>query len=570
MTEMLTYTKALKQAREISRKPEDVVTGQSAYRIAIGGNCNARFLDPGLRVSFNRESLDTVIHECDYDSWVGDCLKPSFETDAWVIWLSTLGVANGGVARGQLDFIAINSALNAAIARGERVVVILPETMDVALDGFSQFSTWNDLLRRSLVDELPEEVLCIDPDRLALAGATQAWFAPTYWSLAKLPLHPDVATLLAMKAGEVLLRSRRALVKAVIVDLDNTLWGGVIGEDGIEGIRLDPNGDGRPYLQLQRMLKDLSDQGVPLAVVSKNNPSDAHSPFERCDEMILEEDDFVDFRAGWGSKFESIQSIVAELGIGMNTVCFIDDSPHERDEARAFLPDLIVPEMPENPEMRPAALMASGLFLRPTTSKEDLARVDFYKDEAKRRQHSETYPDWESYLSSLEMQVEARPISASNLQRVASLVQKTNQFNLTNRRHDSARIMAMAEDPNWFTYCYALNDRFGSAGIVGVLLAHAEIDAVEIDSWLLSCRVINRQVELVMFDHLLKWMNDHGHTRLSASYLPTSQNVVIKDLLPDLGLRFRSSDDTGEHYAGEAPAPPDYCAALNITSTQLP
>lgn len=562
--ETLSYTTALKQSRDLNHNAGIVGTSENSYRVAIGGNCNVRFLDPGLRIAFDREGLAATVHECDYDSWIGECFEPLFETDAWIIWLSSLGISNGGVTRGQADISAIRDALSAALTRGERVVVILPETIDVALDGFSQFARWNHDLRGAVQEALPDEVLYIDPDRIALSNAVNTWFAPTYWSLAKLPLHPDAATLLAQKAGEVILRSRRSLVKAIIVDLDNTLWGGVIGEDGIEGICLDPHGNGRPYLQLQQMLKDASEQGIPLAVVSKNNPADALAPFEQCDEMILGTDDFVAFHAGWDNKFEAIQTIADNLGIGMDTVCFIDDSPHERNEARAFLPELIVPELPDNSELRPAALVASGLFLKPTISNEDIARVDFYKDDAKRRQHGATFHDWDNYLASLDMCVVAQPVSAANLQRVASLVQKTNQFNLTNRRHDTAQIKSLSDDPDWFTFCYALNDRFGGAGIVGVMLAHAGKNEVEIDTWLLSCRVINRQVELAMLDHLLQWMAKRGATQLSANYVPTRQNVLIENLLDGLGLKLTASGEDGKRYTGDGIQRPKYSATLEL------
>jgi len=561
--ESRSYTNTLKQVRV---KKAAAGGAGNPYRIAIGGNCNARFLEPGLRLAMMQEGLTPILHECDHDSWIGACLNPEFKTDAWIIWLSAMGVSGGGIERRQLDLAAINQAISVTLERGERVVVILPETIDIALDGFSPFAVWNSDLRDAVKKALPDGTFAINPDLVALADNVPNWFAPAYWSLAKLPLHPDAATVLARNAGEVILRSRLPLVKAVIVDLDNTLWGGVIGEDGVENIRLDPGGDGQPYLQMQRLLKDFSDQGIPLAVVSKNNPEDAPIPFKKIDSMILTENDFVAFHAGWDSKYLSIQAIVDELSIGIDTVCFIDDSPHERDEARAFLPRLIVPELPEKPELRPSALLDTGLFTKPATSKEDLARIGFYKDEAKRREHSETYQDWVGYLTSLEMQVGALPVSSSNLQRVTSLVHKTNQFNLTNRRHDSAQIKVIAEDPDWFAYCYTLNDRFGSSGIIGTMLAHANREDVEIDTWLISCRVINRQVELAMFDHLIQWMSGRGATRLAACYKPTAQNKLVENLLADLQLEHMTSDDAGEHYMVNNPVAPDHCASLNVTT----
>lgn len=561
----LTYSEALKAARELSRRRRERKDGPGdRFRVMVGGNCNADFLKPALEIAFARDRMAAEIVECDYDAWIGRALSPVTGADAWVIWISAMGLSGGGLVRSSMDMVGITAAFRAILGRGERAVAIMPETLDVATDGFSPFAKWNRAVRRDFAAAVPDGLLCIDPDVLLLDAPYETRHNPSYWSLAKLPCHPNAATAFGLEAGLVLSRGRRQKVKAVIVDLDNTLWGGVVGELGARAVRLDPDGDGRPYLQLQRLLKDISDEGVPLAVVSKNNPGDAVQPFRTRDEMILKESDFVDFIATWDNKYKAIETIVSNLNVGMDTVCFLDDSPHEREEAKVFLPDLIVPDLPEDPDMRPQMLVQSRLFLRPVVDTEDAMRVEYYKDETKRRKLSDEISDWETYLKSLEMRLVARPVSDANLQRATSLIQKTNQFNLTTRRRDMAEIKKMSEDPAWFAYCYALEDRFGSAGIIGVVLAEAEGGGLDLDNWVVSCRVLGRRVEFGMAAHLLQWMEEHGLHTLNGTFIPTERNAPTAGFLSELGLEKMSETKDASKYQAKNLAPPAHFADLVV------
>jgi FkbH-like protein len=559
----MTYAQALKELKLLGPAARDSISGQSQHVIAIGGNCNVRFLEPGLKVAFASERLSVTIHECDYDAWLGECLHPSVKVEAWVIWLSALGYCRGGISRAVVDKDSMRQALQACVDRGERVIVIGPETIDLALDGFSPFAIWNRGVRNDVSKALPGDVLTIDPDQVVLGKGVDNWYAPSYWTLAKAALHPDAATALANRAANLLLRSRKMRIKAIVVDLDNTLWGGVVGEDGADSVSLDPSGEGMPYLRMQRLLKDFASQGIPLAVVSKNNPDDARAPFRIRDEMILKEDDFVAFHATWDSKHVWIRSVVDTLNIGLDTVCFIDDSQHERFEAATFLPSLIIPDLPVDPELRPAALVNSGLFLKPMMDEEDRKRVEFYKEEAQRRTHGEGFADRDAYLRSLGMTLQVHPVGRPNLQRVGALVQKTNQFNLSNRRHSAAFIKEISDNPSWYTYCYSVADRFGAAGIVGVIFAQLVGTAVIIDTWLMSCRVINRKVEHAMFSHLLGWMRARGARELKATYVASAKNSVIASLLSELGLVHTGTDQNGAHFVGMDVQEPPQCIVIN-------
>jgi len=561
----LTYTQAQKAARHLARqRKEQKDAPADRICIMVGGNCNADFLKPAIEIAFAEDGTTADVVESGYDAWIGQALSPEAETDAWVIWISAMGLTSGGLVWSEMDISGISAAFRAILARGERVVAIMPETLDIAIDGFSPSALWNQSVRREFNAARHDGLLVIDPDVLLLDAPYETRHNPSYWSLAKLPCHPNAAVALGLEAGRVISRSRRQKIKAIIVDLDNTLWGGVVGELGAEGVHLDPNGDGRPFLQLQRLLKDLSDGGVPLCVVSKNNPDDALAPFRTRDEMILKESDFVDFIATWDNKYKAIEAVVSNLNVGMDTVCFLDDSPHEREEAKVFLPDLIVPDLPEDPEMRPAMLVQSRLFLRPIVGAEDAQRVEYYKDESKRRELSAEINDWETYLKSLGMRLVATPVGDANLQRVASLIQKTNQFNLTAHRRDMAEIKKISQDPAWFAFCYALEDRFGVAGIIGVVLAETDGDALTLDNWVVSCRVVGRRVEFAMADHLLNWMGENDIHTLNGCFIPTPKNAPAAGFLAELGMQEAGKTKDKTLYQATDLAPPTHFADLVI------
>jgi FkbH-like protein len=334
----------------------------------------------------------------------------------------------------------------------------------------------------------------------------------------------------------------------VVADLDDTLWGGIVGELGAGGVALDPHGPGRPYLHLQRFLKDLSERGVPISIVSKNNLEDARAPFVERSEMILKLSDIVCFEASWDHKYKAIKHVAQQLGLPVSAICLLDDSPHERAEARHFLPDLIVPELDEDPEERLTALINSGLFWIPAISAEDKLRTAAYQTDKARRQLAAT-KSLEGYLRELDMRMEAIAIDCKTLNRVGALVQKTNQFNLTNRRHGPAHLANLVAETANYAHCFSVHDRFGESGIVGVLISKVVDHQAEIDTFLLSCRVLNRGVEFAMIEHFRNWLAAHGIDRVAATNLRSKKNQPTWELLPRFGFAEMAQDGDNWHYA---------------------
>ncbi len=533
----LTYSVARSQANQISQIPECERTSKfrQEMRIAVAGNINGDFLAPGLQIGFANLAVNARIIVLPYDSWISEALDGGIEAGAWLIWISAMGASRGQTERSALDVAGITAAVHALVVRGCQVVVILPEALSVEDDPFSPFVSWRASLVDQLREALPSSVILLSLDSLQ-RSVGPGWFATRYWTLAKCPCHPDAATAVAQYVAAVLVNANRQDIRAIICDLDDTLWGGIVGEVGPEGLRLDPDGDGRSFLALQRYLKDISEKGIPLSVVSKNDPDQARRPFVERKEMILQYDDFVYFSASWSSKYEAISKIIKDLNLAPDQVCFLDDSPFERDQARQFLPGLFVPELDKDPEQRLKMLIDTGMFIRPTLRAEDKARVEMYRADKERQILAEKVSDPIQYLRSLEMQLKPCRVAEDSLPRIAQLVQKTNQFNLTNKRIESNDILSLAQQKENFAYGYSISDRFGDSGIISVVLGTRAGSMIDIDVWLLSCRVFNRTVEYAVFAHLLDWCVRSGVSTLRANYNPSPKNKLLKNFLPKIGF----------------------------------
>lgn len=532
------YARAMKLARSRQNVSADPGSnGRSrVLRIALGGNCNMDFIRPALDVALTAEGFAPAFRAASYDGWVQEAIEGSASVDWWIVWISAMGLTRGNQIRREIDGRAFESAERAIERRGERLLVILPEALVWEDDPFSPFVKWRRDALRELEAAFSPGTVLLSIEHIQRRIGQHMWYAPRYWSLAKAPCHPDAATQVGIAAGRAMAQSIRPKIKAVMVDLDNTLWGGVVGDDGPEGLELDPDGNGRPYMEMQRFLKDLSQSGIPICVVSKNDPKLALRPFGERPEMILSRSDFVEFRASWDHKHKAIKSIVARLNLGMDSVCFIDDSAQERHEACTYLPELVVPELPADLDERVPFLIRTGLFGLPVLRDEDVRRVQMYKDEAVRRVALEDAPDSVTYLRSLDMRLSIGPVSTSNLSRAAALAQKTNQFNVTGRRSTSAELVDLASNSSGYVACSNLRDRFGDSGLIGVLAAVATDGKIEIVDWVLSCRVFGRGVEDAMFEHLLRWAKDHKISVVEVRFARTSKNAIVEDALCRVGF----------------------------------
>ncbi|HXN48850.1 MAG TPA: HAD-IIIC family phosphatase, partial [Bryobacteraceae bacterium] len=380
--------------------------------------------------------------------------------------------------------------------------------------------------------------ILFDVAGLAETVGSANWHSPREWNMAKLPFDHSFLPLYADHVCRILAAARGLSRRCLVLDLDNTLWGGVIGDDGLHGIHVgqgDPEGEA--YLSFQRYIVLLRQRGVVLAVSSKNEDETARLPFRRHPDMLLREGDFAVFQANWNDKASNIQAIANTLALGLDSFVFVDDNPFERNRVREALPGVAVPEMPEDPAEYARTLSAAGYFEAVTFSQEDLKRAAYYTGNAQRATLERQSGDVNAYLASLEMEIDFRSFDQTSRSRITQLINKSNQFNLTTRRYTEADVAALEADPDVFTLQVRLRDKLGDNGMISVVICRrAEPVVWEIDTWLMSCRVLGRRVEEAVLLELLGHAKRQGTIKLRGVYRPTDRNKLVEEHYARLGF----------------------------------
>jgi len=405
----------------------------------------------------------------------------------------------------------------------------------------------NAELRR--VAESFRGVYILDYESLVARHGSQRWHDERKWLMARLPISADHLLPMAREWMRFLVPLTGRTAKAMVVDLDNTLWGGVIGEDGATGIKIGPEYPGAAYQALHRALLDLSCRGVLLAICSKNNLDDAMEALEKHPGMLLRPKHFAALRINWTDKAQNLREIAQELNIGVESLAFLDDNPFEREQVRSVLPEVIVIDLPKNPLEYAAAVRDCPVFERLTLSAEDQQRTAMYAEQRQRTHVEQTFQSKEDFFRFLEQEAELEAVSDLTLARVAQLTQKTNQFNLTTRRYTEQQIAEMAKRPDWHIFSIRVKDRFGDHGLVGVAIAHDLGEQCEVDTFLLSCRVIGRTVETALLAHIARSAAERGCKRLVGRFLPTRKNAPARDFYEQHGFQRQEGNGTGSLWA---------------------
>jgi FkbH-like protein len=384
-------------------------------------------------------------------------------------------------------------------------------------------------------------IVLVDFARAAAAIGRNLWHDAGQWHAAKLAIGPEAVPLAADIVARVLAAVRGTSRKALVLDLDNTLWGGVIGDDGVDGIALGQgSGRGEAFLAIQQMALALRQRGIVLAVCSKNEEAVARVPFRDHPDMVLREEHIAVFVANWGDKATNLRAIAAALNIGLDALVFLDDNPVERGQVRRELPMVAVPELTADPADYPRLLAAGGWFEAITFGEDDRVRADAYRANAERAAFAGT-SDMAGYLASLDMVADVRAFDAVNRARIAQLINKSNQFNLTTRRYTEREVAAMEADSDLVTLQFRLADRFGDNGMIAVVILRPGAEsamegAMEIDTWLMSCRVLGRRMEEATLAHVAAAARARGATALIGRYLPTAKNAMVADHYGKLGF----------------------------------
>jgi FkbH-like protein len=401
-------------------------------------------------------------------------------------------------------------------------------------------------LNEALARALPRQVYLNDIEQLSAICGKDTWFDARLWNETKTAVsfasQPHYAARLSALLGALAGRSKKCLV----LDLDNTLWGGVIGDDGLPGIKLGAGqAEGEAFQQFQVYVKALKERGILLAVASKNEPENALLPFRQHPDMVLKESDIACFVAGWEPKDRSLRLIAQRLNIGLDSLVFFDDNPAERSLVSGSLPDVTVIDVPPDPSLFVQALDRANVFDILSMTDEDQLRADFFQDNRAREELGASTASYDDFLQKLEMRAVVEPVTTQNLARVAQLINKTNQFNLTTRRMTEAQVGALVADADAYTSTIRLDDKFGANGLISVVIGTVKSDTLVIENWLMSCRVLKRGVEFLEMERLLEFCRNRGVQTIIGRYIPTAKNKLVSDHYAELGFERIAGDPDG-------------------------
>lgn len=424
------------------------------------------------------------------------------------------------------------------------VVTLLPRMWGPELgvfDAMAEHSTTQLLgaIKRSIASELqaiPSALFC-DLDDVAGEIGRQHLFDLRLWETSRFPYSVNGAQTVVRHLLSYAVVRLQPTAKCIVLDADNTLWGGIVGEEGINGIALGPEYPGSVYVTFQRRLLELQQRGLLLALCSKNNPQDVAEVLAHHPHQVLREEHFAAMRVNWEPKPENLRALAQELNLGLESFVFVDDSAHECLAVRQQLPQVTVVQTPAEVLDLPFCLEGLSRLQITSLTSEDRARTAMYAQQRQRRATAESFATIEEYLASLEMVMRVGFDDERHLARIAQLTQKTNQFNLTTHRYSEAQIRTFMRDPEWLVAHFSLADIFGDNGLVGVALVRgATGTTATVDTLLMSCRVIGRRAEHAFVHHLLGRLSAAGVERVVAQYIPTAKNAMVRDFWPSLGF----------------------------------
>jgi len=529
-------------------------------KIALLGSSTLTHLVAGIRVAALRRGMFVQIYEGSYGQYRQELADTSsglyaFQPSAVLFALDARHLFSGDrstvedvfenlipcwqLTREQLGASVIQQTLlpvfNSLIGNNEHVYEASP---------LSKVQDFNQRLRR---DAQTYGIHLLSVDMMAQADGLASWTDPALWFRSKQEMHPRMAPLYGDHVARIIAAMRGLSSKCLVLDLDNTLWGGVIGDDGVEGVLIGQgHAVGEAFASFQAYVKRLSRRGVILAVCSKNDMANALSPFEQTPEMILKRSDISCFVANWNDKATNIRLIAKTLNIGLESIVFVDDNPFERSLVREELPMVAVPELPDDPALYETVVAAAGYFETFNITDDDRLRIQQYAGNAQRSSLREESTDLAGYLRRLDMELTWAPFDELNLNRITQLINKSNQFNLTTKRYTQDEVRAIAQDPSILTLRLRLVDSLGDNGTIAIVIARLNRGTtLEIDTWLMSCRVLGRQIEEATLNLIVELARDHDVTVIQGTYIATQKNSLVKDLYSRLGFEASNLDNPG-------------------------
>ena len=559
-------------AQRLFAKSDRAFLQGKVERLAILSSAVTTHLHQGLRVAALRRGIWLETWENDYGIYRQTILDPSsalyaFSPTSVLFSLDAKHVTQGvGECRTKADRFQVRDQFLAMLTELWRTVSehsgaqILQQTVMVRVPAVlggnehrhpassAALITEINAGIRDRADDAHVDVVTLDA-RVSSDGLA-AWHSAALWFKAK----QEITLAAGPMFGDMVVRQiaarRGKVAKCCVLDLDNTLWGGVVGDHGVAGVVVGQgSAQGEAFTAIQDFAVDLRRRGILLAVCSKNDEAVAKAAFTDNPDMTLRMSDFACFIANWDDKATNLRRIAAELNIGLDSLVFVDDNPFERNLVRQELPMVLVPELPEEPELIPTTLADSGYFDGLSVTPEDFARAGMYAPERRMPDMFAPATDIAAYLAALEMKLIWGTVGETDLARVTQLINKTNQFNLTTQRYTESQVRSFSSEPDILCLQFRLLDRFGDNGLIAVVIAKKMADStLEIDTWLMSCRVLSRHVEEAMLNVVVGIAKEWGVDSIKSAYLPSGRNGMVADLYEKLGFHVVSTDAESTRY----------------------
>lgn len=557
-----------KYARLFARLPHQDLN-LHPLRVAVLANSTTDHFVEVLALWLGFQGFAAHIYQAPFGQGVQEVLDPSSGLYAFapeIVWFFDtwrdvrLDVTNGAdreEAEAAVGAVAREKAALWARLHQHSPALIFHNTADIpAQDIFGHFEAnvpWGrrTLLHRynlALAEVLTNGVTLFDLDHVSARWGKDRWIDERYWHHSKHAFAFDAVGVVAFQFSRMIAAAKGLSRKCLVLDLDNTLWGGVIGDDGLDGIRLGNGAAGEAFQAFQEYVRLLKERGVILAVCSKNEDATAREPFLEHPAMRLCLDDIAVFRANWDNKADNIRYIASTLNIGLDSLVFVDDNPAERALVRACLPMVAVVDLPDDPSGYVNALHRAHLFEAVSFSREDVLRNAFYRANAGREELRAQFANLDSYLASLNMSAQTGPLDPLSLPRSAQLVNKSNQFHLTGKRYSEAELRALMERPDWAGRYFTLSDRFGDNGLISVALLHREGEDAHVDTWVMSCRVLGRKMEEFILNEMVAVAVSMNCRRLRGRYVPSKKNGLVAGLYQRLGFHADGIGEAGETF----------------------
>ena len=560
----------MKNLSQLKRNLKSDLTGLPSFKMVVAGDTATQLLCTAIRGMGVERGYNIDLFEAEYNQVERQLLDLTsdlyqFDADFIVIFQSThkLGEHHSmlspeqqaTLAEDRIGFLA-SVCENPALAGKKIIYFNYPEIEDTV---FGSYANKVESSFTYQVRKLNYELMCLSQqyqnlficDIAALQNklGRDMMFAANVYTSTEMILSMDALPYVASRVMDIVCAVKGQFKKCLILDLDNTVWGGVIGDDGLEGIQLGHGlGIGKAFTEFQMWVKKLKQRGIIICVASKNNEDTAKEPFEKHPDMVLKLDDIAVFQANWDTKVDNIRTIQQILNIGFDSMVFLDDNPFERNIVRENIKGITVPELPENPEDYLEDLYSLNLFETASYSNLDKDRTKQYQVEAQRVSLSKSFTNEADFLKSLNMVSVVSGFTKFNTPRVAQLSQRSNQFNLRTVRYTDADIEALANDPNVIDLSFTLEDKFGDNGLIAVVIMKPlDKETLFVDTWFMSCRVLKRGMENFTLNTMVEKAKAAGYKKIIGEYLPTPKNKMVENHYPGLGFTIIQGSETARY-----------------------